>query len=1454
MWQRHRVWVTVFLCLLASIPARAASPGPAPGSTTIDLDGDGIAELVTLVRDGAGGGTILVDGQPALATGGPVDAMIVADVNRGDGILDLVVAARDAAGPALLVFESQAGAAAADPERIPLPSPARALAVGDFLGSPWIDVVAACDRGLVVVEGRDRRLHTPGAEVAPVRVAELPTRLPTIGLAVGRWLRPEDGRADLAVLAEDGSIRILRPLDAGATAPTPRESGSLSGPRGSLLAVRYAGGVGDDLVVSDPDTGRVRIVAPDARTSTALVVKREVRYASGPLAVVPRPAAERGTEDLVVFPSQGAGSTLSPTATTLTVNATTDGADVAPGNGVCDDGTGSCTLRAAIQEANALAGTDVIAFALGAGTPTIAPASALPSITGVVSLQGNTGGATRVQLNGQSIGAANGLFLAAGSSGSLVRSLVINRVPAGGVGIRVESSGNTIQDCWIGLDATGSTSVAGNGDGGILITGAGATANVVGGSAAGTRNVISHNVGYGVRIDAAASTNRIEGNYIGTNPGANLASANGGDGVVISGGASSNVVGGTVSNPGAAPGNVISGNTGDGIDVSGAGTTGNLVQGNLIGLNGAGSAAIGNNQNGVIVQSSAGGNTIGGTTSSLRNVISGNSFVGSDGIEVNGAGITATNVLGNTIGLDTTGTNSVANGQHGVLVWQGPTGTTIGAATATPGTNGGNVISGNLADGIHLEGTATTGTLIQGNIVGLQASGDLARGNGGDGIELGGTPSTTIGGDDATRRNVISGNGPSTSSRGIYILERSDNPVIRGNYIGTNAAGSAARANGGDGITLTAVNNFTIAGAVIGGLTATPGTPPGNVISGNTASGILAYGTNTGGMTIQGNLIGLDAGGTTAVPNSTGISLNFGSRDNLIGGTESGARNVISGNTSIGVNIADFGTSSNRFFGNYVGTDISGTQGRSNGRGFYLSGGSTNRIGDSTPVAGTPPGNVISGNGTGIEVVGTVQSGNFIRGNLMGTDKSGLLAVPNSVAIGLGQSVGSVTIGGTSPGDRNILSGNTNSGIACGDCGASSSVFGNWIGVAIDGVHALPNGYGVGFTGTGGSSRASSLVVGGTGPGQGNVISGNTGSGVVANDRDGVGTLLGNLIGVAPDGVTPMGNGGHGVDSTVLGPTVGGTTGLTPGACTGACNQIRFNALAGIRYAAPFNAGTARGNVISDNGALGIDAIGAGVSPNDLPDALPQNFPIVTSLVFDSGSGTTTIQGTLQSTASTSFPIDVFSNPVADPSGYGEGAVYLGTVNCLTDGLGKGSWSLVVAGNPANVVATATGPSITGTSEFSPIFLDSDADGLGDVIDNCPAISNPDQIDSDFDNHGDPCDCDDADPGVFAAPTEIRGLGLASDKQTVSWTSAAASSGSGTVHDLLRGAVAELPVGAGASESCLASGIPAASAVDAAIPAEGSAFWYLVRARNSCGNGGYGTGSGGAPRISSTCP
>jgi len=127
-------------------------------------------------------------------------------------------------------------------------------------------------------------------------------------------------------------------------------------------------------------------------------------------------------------------------------------------------------------------------------------------------------------------------------------------------------------------------------------------------------------------------------------------------------------------------------------------------------------------------------------------------------------------------------------------------------------------------------------------------------------------------------------------------------------------------------------------------------------------------------------------------------------------------------------------------------------------------------------------------------------------------------------------------------------------------------------------------------------------------------------------------------------------------------------------------------------------------------------------------------------------------------------------------------------------------------------------------------------------------------IDSDGDGVLDVDDCAPADSGAFAIPVEVSGLTLAADGVTVSWDSEASVAGSATLYEIIRGSVAGLPVGSQTSEVCAASGLQNTTWIDLSPLPIGEVYWYLVRARNVCGMGTYGSTSGGVPQVSGACP
>jgi len=254
--------------------------------------------------------------------------------------------------------------------------------------------------------------------------------------------------------------------------------------------------------------------------------------------------------------------------------------------------------------------------------------------------------------------------------------------------------------------------------------------------------------------------------------------------------------------------------------------------------------------------------------------------------------------------------------------------------------------------------TAGAGS-IEGNFIGLDASGTIARGNTvGVAVSSGGT--LTIGGTTAGARNVISGN----ASAGVaFQVGATSAGSVLGNFIGTNAAGTAAVGNG-NGVAILSTSNVTIGGAGAGAENLISGNV--GTVAANTGFGIVINGASTAGATgnrVLGNFIGVDVSGDLALGNSTnGVFIAAG---NVIGGAGAGEGNVISGTTA-GSGIRLVGASSNTIKGNFIGTNAAGTMARGNlNNGVTLQSGSANNL-----IGGTAAGagNVISGNNFGVDI------------------------------------------------------------------------------------------------------------------------------------------------------------------------------------------------------------------------------------------------------------------------------------------------------------------------------------------------------------------------------------------------------------------------------------------------------------------------------------------------------
>lgn len=395
----------------------------------------------------------------------------------------------------------------------------------------------------------------------------------------------------------------------------------------------------------------------------------------------------------------------------------------------------------------------------------------------------------------------------------------------------------------------------------------------------------------GILIETGGS-NWIAHNYIGTDLSGMFARRNG-EGIKIR-----NSTGNQIGFTNSSSRNVVSGNQ-DGISIEGS--TDTVVEGNFIGTARDGISPLPNSIGAWVYGLR---NTIGGSNVGARNIISGNAV----GIILNGA----FNVLeGNFIGVDVSGLLRVPNAAasppfatgSGVWITYGVTNTIGGTRVESR-----NVISGNGGYGIFVEGENPQGIVIQGNWIGLNAAGGSLS-NAAGGIFSEGRDNL-IGGTEAGAGNVISGNG----FFGILLSSPGSNQIIQGNFVGTDSLGQSAIPNLGKGIVVNSVRNL------IGGTESAAR----NVISGNVGPGIQVGGSDAIGNVIQGNLIGVNALHTGAVPNTTWGVLIVNGSFTTVGGSEAGAGNVISGNQSGGLWIAGFYAVTNVLHGNFIGTDYSG--------------------------------------------------------------------------------------------------------------------------------------------------------------------------------------------------------------------------------------------------------------------------------------------------------------------------------------------------------------------------------------------------------------------------------------------------------------------------------------------------------------------------------------------------
>ncbi len=306
------------------------------------------------------------------------------------------------------------------------------------------------------------------------------------------------------------------------------------------------------------------------------------------------------------------------------------------------------------------------------------------------------------------------------------------------------------------------------------------------------------------------------------------------------------------------------------------------------------------------------------------------------------------------IGVNYSGWSATANGENGIRIEGGADYNLIGGSGCE-----GNLISGNLGAGVSIDGSLYND--IEGNVIGLHINGTSSIPNGSHGVSaVNNSHYTAIGGFTTNERNVISGNGNGTLGNGIN-LDASVGCTVRGNYIGLDVTGSFGIGNSDDGI---ALDNCSF--TVIGG----SAQQDANVIADHNNHAIaLSSGSNS--CLILGNFCGTDASGTNIISNSGSGLFAIGCQNLTIGGGTPFEKNIFSSSTN-GYGMWLISVTNSLIYGNFVGTDKTGTLNMGNAMGGiqFDVGGGNSIIGGAFPnVSNTVAYN--SGYGIGVTAFGT---------------------------------------------------------------------------------------------------------------------------------------------------------------------------------------------------------------------------------------------------------------------------------------------------------------------------------------------------------------------------------------------------------------------------------------------------------------------------------------------------
>lgn len=816
--------------------------------------------------------------------------------------------------------------------------------------------------------------------------------------------------------------------------------------------------------------------------------------------------------------------------------------------------SGPGSLRQALLDANATAGADSITFNIpGEGPHTISPtfSEGLPSVTDTVVIDGYTqpGAAAnstpttnnaviKVNIDGTAAGGNHGLRIE--SSGNVIRGLSITQFGGDGINIGSSANDNVIAGNYLGVYPSNSGNDGGNRTGVLITTG---RRNVIGGNTPADMNVISDNAQSGVYVQGGADQTKIMGNIIGLSPRGGR-QANSANGIYISF-SNGTVIGGN--QPGER--NIISGNSGAGIWLEGGRDS--IVRGNYIGVGLSGASAQNNGASGILLFN-APANLIGGAGAGEGNVISGNNQYG---LFVEGDSHDNV-ILGNLIGTDSTGVNSVRNQSHGIYFGSPCSRNKVGDGTAA----GSNTIAFNNGVGVFVSGgtgnTIRVNSIFNNNSLGINlAEPGVSPNDDGDADtgpnELQNFP-TLISGVVTRTSLAITGLLRSKPSSN-YIIDIYASPEIDSSDFGegktwlasingtSDASGDlafthevppphhtsviSATATDADGNTsefsrsldprtLIPAREFTVTTLADAG----PGSLRQALLDANAELSVDTVLFNIPGdgakvISVASALpatidpITIDGLSQAAAPGSTAppIRIDGSALSGAVNGLTLTANSnvvkglVLSGFPGFGVNIEGEGT---KIEGNWIGVNEAG-ESAGNGSGGIRLAGKGHIIGGSA--AGS--GNVISGNGShGILIISGIS--NVVQGNIIGLNPGGAVARANNGSGIRLENAGTNQVGGTTLAARNIISGNADYGIQLtGALAARNRIEGNVIGT--DAATIAPLGQSKGGIHITGSANQTS--VGGLSAGARNIIAHNQGHGVWVESGS-QNAILSNLI------------------------------------------------------------------------------------------------------------------------------------------------------------------------------------------------------------------------------------------------------------------------------------------------------------------------------------------------------